>query len=240
MERNTAVLFVHGIQGQPSQFQFLMEALPENVEVRAPLLPGHGQGVKEFRRSGRKQWLEAVLAETQDLLNQGYQVVYVGHSMGCLLGLRVSRMLNHPYRGMLLLCCPFRIQLRDRHKGDLVAEDGRDLRAETALAGNSVPIRGLRELPALLHPYWELLRLMGQVRLQKPRGPEHARFFFSDCDEVVSQRSAQWAQRWPGARIQILKGCGHCYFPADVKARLIEALNNELSSVQNRPGGQYP
>ena len=228
MEYSTAVLFVHGIQGQPKQFQFLMEALPENVEIRAPLLPGHGQSVREFRRSGRKQWLAAVREETESLLAQGYRVVYVGHSMGCLLGLRVSRMLDHPYQGMLLLCCPFRIQLRDRHKGVLVDETGCDLRAKAAMAGNSVPIHGSRELSALLHPYWELLRLMGQVRRQKPKGPESVRFFFSDCDEVVSLRSVKWAKRWPESKVQILKGCGHCYFPEEARARLVEALNSEL------------
>ncbi|MBR6376295.1 MAG: alpha/beta hydrolase [Oscillospiraceae bacterium] len=228
MEHNVAVLFVHGIQGQPKQFQFLMEALPHGVELRAPLLPGHGLRVREFRRSGRKQWLEAVLAETQELLNQGFRVVYVGHSMGCLLGLRVSQMLDHPYQGMLLLCCPFRIQLWDRRKGVLVDENGQDCRAKAALAGNSVPIRGLRDLPALLHPYWELLRLMGQVRRQKPRGPKGVSFFFSDCDEVVSLRSVNWAKGWPESKVQILKGCGHCYFPEEARARLIEALNSEL------------
>lgn len=228
MENNIAVLFVHGIQGQPEQFRFLMESLPREVEIRAPLLPGHGRSAKEFRRSGRKQWLAAVQKETEALLARGFRVVYVGHSMGCLLGLRVSQMLEHPYGGMLLLCCPFRILLRDRHRGVLVDETGHDLRTKAALAGNSVPIRGLRELPALLHPYWELLRLMGQVRRQEPRGPENLRFFFSDCDEVVSLRSVKWAKRWPGARVQILQGCGHCYFPEESRAQLIDALNSEL------------
>ena len=231
MERNTAVLFVHGIQGQPSQFQFLMEALPENVEVRAPLLPGHGQGVKEFRRSGRKQWLEAVLAETQDLLNQGFQVVYVGHSMGCLLGLEVSRQLGHPYAGMLLLCCPFwpsfaaRITEGIRSIGNKSAEE--DPRVTASREGNSVRVEGFRDQLRLFPPYADLLRLMGRARRMRPRAPERIRFFFAGRDEVVSAWSVSLARKWPRASVRVLEGCGHCYFPQPA-ARILQSSLNEL------------
>ena len=80
-ERSTAVLFVHGIQGSPGQFQFLIEALPAGVEVRNLLLPGHGGSARDFRSSDRAAWLAAVGGEAKRLLEQGRRVVYVGHSM---------------------------------------------------------------------------------------------------------------------------------------------------------------
>ena len=54
------IVLVHGIQGRPEQFRFLTERLPDGISVRSVLLPGHGGGVKAFRRSGRRQWLAAV------------------------------------------------------------------------------------------------------------------------------------------------------------------------------------
>ena len=38
----TGILFVHGIQGSPAQFRFLIERLPEDIRVRNLLLSGHG------------------------------------------------------------------------------------------------------------------------------------------------------------------------------------------------------
>ena len=87
-DASVAVLFVHGIQGQPKQFQFLIDALPPEIELRAPMLPGHGSNAKAFHAAGRKEWLSAVRRETQALLDEGKRVLYVGHSMGLFVGLK--------------------------------------------------------------------------------------------------------------------------------------------------------
>ena len=226
-ETNTAVLFVHGIQGQPKQFYSLIGDLPEGVELCAPLLPGHGKTAREFQASGKADWLGAVRAETQALLAQGKRVVFVGHSMGCLLGLLVSRELKAPYAGMLLLCCPFRSRIAGRF-GDffksLGKQSGEDPRVAAALAGNSVPTKGFRDSLRLIGPYRDLFRLMAAARRMEPREPEGVKFFFSDNDEVVSARSVKYAEKWPGAQIRVLEGCGHCYFPDQAK----DALQQEL------------
>lgn len=232
MQNEIAVLFVHGIQGQPNQFQFLVDALPQGVEVRAPFLPGHGKTAREFHASRRTDWLAAVRAETEALLAEGKRVIYVGHSMGCLLGLLVSRELKAPYAGMLLLCCPFRTRIAGRF-GDLFKAIGRknpaeDPRAAAALAGNSVSVEGFRDSLRLLRPYADLFRLIAASRRMRPREPEGVRFFFSGRDEVVSARSVKHAERWPLAQVRVLEGCGHCWFPEAAERTLTEALNAML------------
>lgn len=231
---STVVLFVHGIQGQPGQLPSLIGELPAGVELCAPLLPGHGKSVREFRASGRADWLGAVRSETEALLARGKRVVYVGHSMGCLLGLLVSRELNAPYAGMLLIGCPFRARIAGRF-GDLLRavgkkSEGEDPRAAAARAGNSVPTKGLAETLQLIGPYRELFRLMAAARRMRPRQPERVRFFFSGSDEVVSVLSVKHAKRWPKAEVTVLAGCGHCYFPAEAKARLRKALNELIEA----------
>ena len=229
---STAVLFVHGIQGQPKQFFSLIGSLPEGVELRAPLLPGHGKPAREFHASRRTDWLAAVRSETRALLAQGKRVVYVGHSMGCLLGLLISRELGAPYAGMLLLCCPFRPRVAGRF-GDLFRSigkkpEGEDPRVAAALEGNSVPVNGFRESLYLLRPYGDLFWLMDRARHIRPRAPEKVRFFFSDNDEVVSAVSVRHAKKWPEAEVTILPGCGHCYFPDTEKQKLLDALQAML------------
>lgn len=231
-ESNTAVLFVHGIQGQPKQFFSLIGELPEGVELRAPLLPGHGKTAREFHASGRADWLAAVRAETEALLAAGKRVVYVGHSMGCLLGLLVSRELGAPYAGMLLLCCPFRSRIAGRFVDFFrsIGKEGtgEDPRTAAALAGNSVPTEGFRDSLLLIKPYRDLFRLMASARRMRPRTPDKVRFFFSAKDEVVSARSVKHARRWPKAEVVILPGCGHCYFPEPEKQKLLAALTSLL------------
>lgn len=233
---SAALLFVHGIQGQPAQFQFLIDKMPQDVEIRAPLLPGHGGSAKAFRASRRTDWLKAVRTETEELLAEGKRVVYVGHSMGCLLGLLVSRELGAPYAGMLLLCCPFRARIAGRF-GDFFRSVGKkrteeDPRVTAAREGNSVPTAGFADSLRLLRPYSDLFRLMARARRMRPREPEGVRFFFSGADEVVSARSVRHAERWPKAEVRVLEGCGHCYFPEEARRQLVEALRALLGAGQ--------
>lgn len=51
---DTVVLCVHGIQGSPSQFDWIISSLPAHIAAENLLLPGHGEDVRAFRSSGMK------------------------------------------------------------------------------------------------------------------------------------------------------------------------------------------
>lgn len=233
---STAVLFVHGIQGQPKQFQFLIDALPPEVQVRAPMLPGHGASAKEFHASGRKEWLAAVRRETKKLRAEGKRVIYVGHSMGCLLGLKVSKELGNPYAGMLLLCCPFYPIISGGLRNGLrfiFQKQGRESQqVRVSRAANSVPVNGLPDVLRLAHPYAELLRLIGEVRQMEPKSPAHVRFRFASADQAVKARSVPYAGKWPGADICVMADCTHNCFSEQAKRELQKDLF-ELLAEEN-------
>ena len=221
---SVAVLFVHGIQGQPRQFQFLIDALPPELELRAPMLPGHGVSAKAFHASGRKQWLAAVRRETQALRSEGKRVIFVGHSMGCLLGLKLSEELGAPYAGMLLLCCPFFPIASAKLKSALRClrpwHAQADPRTQAVQSANSVPVHGMADVLRLAHPYAELLRLIREIRRMEPRGSVPVRFRFSAEDRVVNAKSVPYAGRWPGADIRVLADCSHTWFTEQARREL--------------------
>ena len=100
---NAAVLFVHGIQGSPKQFEWMIESLPSDVDAINVLLPGHGSDVRNFRKIHMSTWKEYI-CELTDRLNEKYDYVfYVGHSMGCLLGIDALMKKRRCYRAMILM-----------------------------------------------------------------------------------------------------------------------------------------
>ena len=234
---SAAVLFVHGIQGQPGQFQFLIDALSPKFELRAPMLPGHGSNARSFHAAGRKEWLAAVRQETQTLCAEGKRVIYVGHSMGCLLGLKVSRELGNPYAGMLLLCCPFFPIASGKLKSAIRSlKPGRgqaDPRVLAARAANSVPVHGVSDVLRLARPYAELLRLIREIRRMDAKGPAHIRFRFSAEDRVVNRKSVPFAENWPDADIRVHADCSHTYFTEQAKRELRNDLFELLAEVNH-------
>ena len=70
MSARTTFLLIHGIQGHPRQFQFLIDRLPEGTPYRNLLLPGHGADVKVFRCSRQEEWLAAVREAAVELRGQ--------------------------------------------------------------------------------------------------------------------------------------------------------------------------
>ena len=227
----TACLFVHGIQGSPAQFSFLNERLPEDIRVRNLLLPGHGADVKAFRRTGREQWLAAVRQAAGELSGQRDRLIFVGHSMGCLLGLETERECPGTFAGMVLLCCPFHIRPTARHfRNNLLASrpgrDNDDVYVRAAREANSVTTSHPAQYLTCARPYLELLRLMRTVRKNgaTPACPVH--FFFSERDEIVSPRSARFAREHFGAEPEILPGCGHNWFSVEGKERIACMVNS--------------
>ena len=226
----TGILMVHGIQGSPAQFRFLEERLPENTKARSLLLPGHGAGVKEFRVSGRDGWLAAVRQAAGEMREQCGKPVFVGHSMGCLLGLAVERESPGTFSGMVLVCCPFRIRptaryLRYGFLAFLPEREGEDRFVRAAREANGVALTHPAQILTCANPYLELLRL---VRAGRKNGAAPAcpvRFFFSERDEIVSPRCAAFVRERFGAEPEILPESGHNFFSPEGKNMIAGAVN---------------
>ena len=233
---NTALLFVHGIQGQPRQFQFLLERLPEDVQVRNLLLPGHGAGMSAFRRSGRDQWLAAVRQAAVELREQYGRLAFVGHSMGCLLGLEIERELSGVFAGMLLLCCPFHLRPTPRYfRNNLLASrperETDDAFVRAAREANGVAAAYPAQYLTCVRPYLELLRLTRTVRKMGVVPACPVRFLFSEKDEVVSPRSARFARERFDAEPTVLHGCGHNMFSAEGKEQIASVMIHMIAEA---------
>ena len=232
----TGILLVHGIQGSPDQFRFLTGRLPEDIRVRNLLLPGHGADVRTFRRSGRAQWLAAVRQAAGELRGQCGRLIFVGHSMGCLLGMETERERPGTFAGMALLCCPFHIRPTARYfrYGLLASRPERetdDAFVRAAREANSVAAAHPAQYLTCAHPYLELLRLARTVRKNAAVPACPARFLFSGRDEIVSPRAARFARERFGTEPEILPGCGHNRFSPEGQERIADAVNTLMKYV---------
>ncbi len=81
------VLFVHGILGSPKRFEELYDLVPDSFSIVKLVLDGHGKKAKDFRKSNMKKWKNHVRNTIISLKNDNQKIIYVGHSMGCLLGI---------------------------------------------------------------------------------------------------------------------------------------------------------
>ena len=220
----TGVLMVHGIQGRPKQFSFLAQSLPENVMTNCLLLPGHGAAVAQFRHSGQELWLSALVNAAKDMRQKCSRLLFVGHSMGCLLGLIAEKKNPGLFDHLILLCCPFALRPTFRYlKNNLLSfrKAPADPYVLATKEANSVTASTPLAYAFCLHPYMDLLRLIRRVRKMKPPSVP-VNYYFSEVDEIVSPRSALIAKKHEPEAVHFLKKCGHQYITEEAKKELIK------------------
>lgn len=78
-----AVLLLHGFGDTPQTLEKLAATLhARGFAVYVPLLPGHGRTLRDFRASGRTQWLTAARAALASTVARHERVGVAGLSMG--------------------------------------------------------------------------------------------------------------------------------------------------------------
>lgn len=98
-------LLVHGFAGTPAEMRPLGEALAgAGWRVRAPLLPGMGEGIGELTERTHGDWLDAVHEAAEPLRGAGAPFLLVGYSLGGALSLVAAERLRPD--GLVLLA-PF-------------------------------------------------------------------------------------------------------------------------------------
>lgn len=162
------VLMVHGIMGSPDQFRFLADAIESKpqLDYSCVLLPGHGGSIRDFASARAADWKQFIHETVCELRSRHEKLIFVGHSMGCLLGLIENE--RAPLDGMLLISCPLRLRASLRYPiagaRSILEEHPENPRVTAAKAANSVHARTPIEYLRIAPPYIELLRLIREAR----------------------------------------------------------------------------
>jgi carboxylesterase len=86
-----ALLLLHGFGDTPQTLRYLGTRLQEaGYAVRAPLLPGHGRGLRDFAAATADDYLACARMELEQLASEHRWVGVVGLSMGGALAARLA------------------------------------------------------------------------------------------------------------------------------------------------------
>ncbi|MCI5150205.1 MAG: alpha/beta fold hydrolase [Candidatus Electrothrix sp. MAN1_4] len=100
--KKPAILLLHGFGGSPHDFRPLIDQLPENYTVSAPVLPGHSLGnSKELSRYNRLDWRNAAQENTHNLLERHHEIILCGFSLGGLVALDIAP--DFPVHAVILI-----------------------------------------------------------------------------------------------------------------------------------------
>lgn len=94
------LLLVHGLGGTIENWRALAPALAARHRVVVPDLPGHGHSAPLAGTPGIDTFADAVLAVAEE--EGAAPAVWVGHSLGGLLGLRAAALRPEAVRGLVL------------------------------------------------------------------------------------------------------------------------------------------
>lgn len=228
---DTLVLLIHGIQGTPSQFDFLLPELPDSVDYRSILLPGHGQTAAEFRATWDTEWKDYVHRVCEEAAGKYERIFFVGHSMGCLLGIDAQAAGVIGFSGMLLLAPPMKVKLSMRHSFRMV---------QTVLTRKKDPeiCRILNEMSSVkvsnplsyltcLKPYIGLFKLIFAARkqLKTLRLPIVA--VRSETDELVSPKSLAYFREKENCETMEAPHSGHYLYSGEAQ-KLVAARMREM------------
>lgn len=225
------VLFVHGIQGSPEQFRELAACLPEGIDYVSLLIPGHGGSLRDFRRAGKREWLEYFCGLCGKLRENYEKVFFVGHSLGCLIGIETAASGVICFDGMLLIACPIRIRPSMRYFAmgwrAIVPNASSDAYVLAAREANSVAVKHPPELLTCVKPYAGLVILIAQAGRKIKCLHSRVCMIQPENDEIVSVRSMDVVGEMENAKAVVVPGSGHFFYSAEAK----EIIRRELFAL---------
>ncbi len=237
-QSDTVVLFIHGIQGSPDQFEFLYNSVPKDWSIVNILLDGHGGTVKDFSRTSMAKWKQQVQQVTDELAQKYEKIVIGGHSMGTFFAMDSARRLPEKVRGLFLLAVPLVISVKPRasiNSMRVVLSSPPDSNPVIAAARAAYSIEQDKRLWLYLGwipRYLELLREAKRQRKLIPDLETPCRVFQSAGDELVSLRSCRYIERNPKIKLIKIPGSGHSYYPPLAVGLLQEQFYEFCTSIE--------
>ncbi len=213
---DTVVVFIHGIQGSPLQFDYLIQRLNGTYSIENLLLPGHGKTAKDFGKSSMAQWQSYVDERVVNLQNDYKNIILVGHSLGGLLSIQTS--LSHPQQiqGLFLMALPLKLHFRYSYiKNNLAIAFSKSNSNEIIAAarnGNSVSASNPFEYLACTPRYIELLKKIKSTRILLPQLQLPVVIVQSANDEIVSHKSLRYTANMQHFELITAESSGHYYY----------------------------
>lgn len=207
-----AVLMIHGILGTPDHFVFLYPLVPEDWSVYSILLDGHGKNVEDFSHTSMNKWKTQVGAMLDDLTGRYDRIILVAHSMGTLFSIQEAIRCPEQIAHLFLLQVPLypRLSIRAAVRSVLlpfgvVTRSSEMMAADCSIALDPWLLKYVGWIPRFLELFAEA-RHTRQI-LQDLHVPCQA--FQSQRDELVSNHSARYLQKYPRIRTTVLPDSGH-------------------------------
>ena len=231
---DTVIVFIHGIQGSPVQFGYMIEKLNGAYSIENLLLPGHGSTMKAFARSSMEQWQNYVDEKIKQLENVYENIILVGHSMGCLLSVQAALSYPRRIRGLFLLAIPLKIRIRFPYvKNGAIIGFSKKNHNEVIAAGrkgNSISASNPLEYLAGIWRYIEVLAKSRSTRELLRRIKVPITVVQSADDEIVSKASLRYVDQMKNVQVRLVQS-GHYYYPKAVKELISEALTQFIQHV---------
>lgn len=231
---NTVLLCVHGIQGSPLQFDWIVGNLPEDVDYLCVLLPGHGGSVKRFRNATDAEWRGFLLKICLDLKKKYKRIIYVGHSMGCLLGIDLAAADETLFESMLLLACPIKLKPTLKYFVNnfraIVGKGLYDPYVDAVYKANSVQMHSPLQIITCIKPYWSLLWLMAQARKQIANMHLPIVLVHSENDEIVSKDSLDYFDHLAETKQIAAPQSGHFVYSAAARTVILREIQRIIGA----------
>ena len=234
---DTAILMVHGIVGTPRHFDFLLEAIPENISVVNILLPGHGGTVQSFAKASMKQWKEKVESHMEQLCRTHHRVIVVAHSMGTLLTAEAAE--KHPeVKGFLFINVPLRVWVAPKLIPSALRwsfgrlKPGHPTDEGLRVAASPQPDKHLWRYLSWIPRFLELLILCKQSRKRFEIVSTPSFAFQSYDDELVRRSTSRHLLKNSTIRHIMLQNCGHLAYPPEAQTQMREALISLLKTAK--------
>ena len=228
---DTIVVFVHGIQGSPRQFRNITSTIPKSIDYMCVLLPGHGCSLKSFRRNGRREWASYFSTLTIDLRKRYSRIYFVGHSMGCLIGIDAAVRGEIVFDGMLLVACPLRIRFNLRYLAmglkAIKHQKPSNVYIRAMQDANSIDIHNPLGLLTCIKPYAGLIALMIRANRHVLNLNTSVCMIQSDADEIVSARSAKVAAKNKRIKTIVVSESSHFYYSSEA----LSVIQCELAAL---------
>lgn len=211
------IVFVHGILGSPYRFKDLFPLVPNDFSYVKVVLDGHGKKAKDFSKTSLKKWENQISSLLSELKEKNQKVIYVGHSMGCLLGMMESLkkdtnidvlfMLNVPLRaklGFMTIKQCLKCAFGNPKNFDAMTHNFID---NCSIEISHNPFVYIGWVPR----FFDLFKLMKKTRGKIQDVTTRCICFHSGRDELVRQKALKDLKRNPYFEIHVQEKSGHYY-----------------------------